>query len=78
MMATDALRDTVGQLQTSAAALAILAAVIDARLNGQPLDRRLAPHAGPCSMRSASGARSRKRQRASCARYWRQSASFHC
>jgi precorrin-6B methylase 2 len=46
MIATDTLRDTVGQLQTSAAALAILGAVIDARLNGQPLDQRLAPHAG--------------------------------
>jgi len=45
MITTDTLRDTVGQLQTSSAALAIVGAAIDVRLSGQPLDPRLEPHA---------------------------------
>jgi SAM-dependent methyltransferase len=44
-MAIDTLRDTVASLNTSAAALAILGAAIDASISGEPLDPRLAPHA---------------------------------
>lgn len=44
-MSIEKIREAVAGFNTSAGALAVLAAAIDARLGGLPLDSRLAPHA---------------------------------
>ena len=44
-MSTDALRDVVARLNTTAGALAVIGAAIDAQLTATPLDPRLEPHA---------------------------------
>jgi 2-polyprenyl-3-methyl-5-hydroxy-6-metoxy-1,4-benzoquinol methylase len=43
-MAIEALRDIVARLQTSSSALAALAAALDRRVSGAPLDPSIAPH----------------------------------